>query len=584
VLNQDVLLDGQVRPVVSVGAKPVLARLRYVLVNHPDQFPAVVAAVGRAKRIGLDLQTTGLNPRTDRVRLLTLAVDDPACNVCSYVVDCSAVHPRSLWPALASAELLLHDGVRVLTFLARRGFEPPRFRDTRLLSQLLLAGTDESCRLEDCTRSELGITLNRSCHPSSWLRALTHDQIEQAGTHAAVLQPLYDRLAAKIEAAGLDRVADVEHRALPAIAWMASKGVPCDGRRWQQLAAAAKEEADRLRAELIAIGGEYDWDNAEQVKEALLRVGCRVPDTTKETLATAGNPIAALVCRYRKARSLVLTHGENWLKHVADEGRIYADWDQYGAVTGRMSVSAPSLQNTPGDHRYRECFRAPPGRVLVKADQSQIELRITAKVASESAMIEALVRGEDLHRLTALQMTGRSIVSDDERERAKPVNFGLIYGQGAETLREKARADFAVEMTLPEANRYRATFFATYQGIARWHDAIRSSAATETRTLTGRRALVKADDFYGGKANYVVQGTGADGLKLALALLWERRREVPGAFPVMAVHDEIVVECDVDQADAAADWLKRAMTDAMAPLIDPVPVKVEVSVGETWAG
>ena len=86
------------------------------------------------------------------------------------------------------------------------------------------------------------------------------------------------------------------------------------------------------------------------------------------------------------------------------------------------------------------------------------------------------------------------------------------------------------------------------------------------------------------KANTPVQGTGADGLKLALALLWERRAEMPGALPVLAVHDEIVVECGEDQAQQAAEWLKRAMVDAMAPLIDPVPVEVEVKVARTWGG
>ena len=81
-----------------------------------------------------------------------------------------------------------------------------------------------------------------------------------------------------------------------------------------------------------------------------------------------------------------------------------------------------------------------------------------------------------------------------------------------------------------------------------------------------------------------VQGTGADGLKLALALLWERRGECPGAFPVLAVHDEIVVEADEDKADAVAEWLKAAMEDAVAPLIAPVTVEVEVQVAQTWAG
>jgi DNA polymerase I-like protein with 3'-5' exonuclease and polymerase domains len=81
-----------------------------------------------------------------------------------------------------------------------------------------------------------------------------------------------------------------------------------------------------------------------------------------------------------------------------------------------------------------------------------------------------------------------------------------------------------------------------------------------------------------------VQGTGGDGLKMALALLWERRRECPGAVPVLAVHDEVVVECDEGQAEAATTWLKRVMVEAMAPLVDPVPVDVEVRVGRTWAG
>src|SRR5262245_34804847 len=138
----------------------------------------------------------------------------------------------------------------------------------------------------------------------------------------------------------------------------------------------------------------------------------------------------------------------------------------------------------------------------------------------------------------------------------------------------------------PRANaeRYKAVFFRTYAGVARWHQQIRWEQAAEVRTLAGRRVTVDPGGFYGAKANYVVQGTGGDGLKVALALLWERRHEVPGAFPVLAVHDEIVIEADADQADAVAAWLKRAMMDAMAPLIAPVPVEVEVKVGATWGG
>src|SRR5262249_57325705 len=112
-------------------------------------------------------------------------------------------------------------------------------------------------------------------------------------------------------------------------------------------------------------------------------------------------------------------------------------------------------------------------------------------------------------------------------------------------------------------------------GIKRWHDCIRWGRATETRTLTGRRVLVDADLSYGAKANYMIQGTGGDGIKLALALLWERRDQAQGAFPVMAVHDEIVVECAADQADRVRSWLEAAMVDAPAPLLGPVPGVVE---------
>jgi DNA polymerase-1 len=89
---------------------------------------------------------------------------------------------------------------------------------------------------------------------------------------------------------------------------------------------------------------------------------------------------------------------------------------------------------------------------------------------------------------------------------------------------------------------------------------------------------------YTEKLNSPVQGTGADGLKLALALLWERRDQAPGAFPVLVVHDEIVVECGRDEADAVSAWLRQAMTDAMSPLTAPVPVEVEVKVARTWGG
>jgi len=249
-----------------------------------------------------------------------------------------------------------------------------------------------------------------------------------------------------------------------------------------------------------------------------------------------------------------------------------------------MACAKPNLQNLPRDLRYRRCFVAQPGHVLVKADYSQIELRIAAKVAGEERMIDAYRAGQDLHTLTASQILGKADVTKAARQLAKAVNFGLLYGMGARGFRVYARSHYGVELSERQAEDYRAAFFRTYPALRRWHQSVGRSgdAPIETRTLAGRRcANVRR---FNEKLNLPVQGTGADGLKAALGLLRERRRACPGAAPVLVVHDEIVVECEADRVDATAAWLKQAMLDGMAPLVAPVPVEVEVTVAPTWGG
>jgi DNA polymerase-1 len=179
---------------------------------------------------------------------------------------------------------------------------------------------------------------------------------------------------------------------------------------------------------------------------------------------------------------------------------------------------------------------------------------------------------------------GTEDVTKEQRQLAKSLNFGLQFGMGARGFRDYARDHYGVDLTLEQAQEYRSAFFRTYPGLAAWHGRVGQSGdgPVETRTLMGRRRqqVVRFTE----KLNLPVQGSGADGLKLALALLWERRAECPGAFPVLVVHDEIVVECSEGHAGPVADWLKRAMLDGMRPLIDPVPVEVEVKVGKTWGG
>ena len=136
-----------------------------------------------------------------------------------------------------------------------------------------------------------------------------------------------------------------------------------------------------------------------------------------------------------------------------------------GAASGRMACSTPNLQNIPRDPAYRRCIRPAAGRVLVKADYSQIELRIAAQVSGDTAMQEAFRAGEDLHTTTARAVLGREPTKDD-RQLAKALNFGLLYGMGAERLRIYAQDEYGVTLSEAEAARFRQRFFQTYPGLA----------------------------------------------------------------------------------------------------------------------
>jgi DNA polymerase-1 len=567
--------------------------LPYRLVTDAADLELVAAALDEAPAVALDLETTGLDPRSDRVRLLSVAARTISGECFAYLVDCFATDPAPLFPLLAGRALVGHNLQFDLQFLARRGFEPGAAHDTMLLSQLV-HGTRRPRGFHTLARvaeRELGEKLPKELQRSDWSGALTPEQLGYAARDVLVLLPLLDALRAKIRETGQERVAAIEGRCLPAVAWLASSGVGFDPPAWEALAHEATKRAEALSARLDAAAprrdgcllteGAWNWSSPEQVREAFAAAGVALDSTDDGALAAADHPLAALLREYRSASKRASTYGPKWAAGAYRGGRLFAGWRQIGADPGRMACAAPNLQNLPRGGRYRACLTAPAGRVLVKADYSQIELRIAAKVAGERKMLACYRAGEDLHALTARLILGKEDVTGADRQVAKSLNFGLLYGMGAEGLRAYARSTYGVELTEDEARCYREAFFTAYPGLRRWHRSV-PRAPADTRTLTGRRR--QGVRRFTEKLNTPVQGTGADGLKAALALLWERRGDCPGAFPVLAVHDEIVVEADAGQADAAAAWLRQAMVGGMAPLIAPVPVEVEVKTSRTWGG
>jgi DNA polymerase-1 len=448
--------------------------------------------------------------------------------------------------------------------------------------------------LKDVVLRELGEKLDKEQQKADWSRQLTEEMLMYAAKDAQVLIPLHHKLAAKVEDADLERVMEIEHRALPAIVWMANAGVPFDEEGWRRHLKRVEEAKGRLKLELNRLapdypeGEEWNWNSWQQILKVFSLLGVDLPNTKEETLSRCNHPLALTLLEYRKTAKIVGTYGSSLLEKVED-GRIYASWWQIGAGTGRMACSNPNLQNLPPEARKH--IRAPEGRVLVTADYSQKELRIAAKISRDETMLAAFAEGLDIHTITARGLTGKEQVSKEDRKLAKAVNFGLLYGMGPEGLRNYARSSYGIEMAPEETERYWRNFFETYPGLKSWHDRewleLKRQANIQTRTLTGRRrtGVSKLTE----RLNSPVQGTGADGLKLALAYLWERRQECPGAVPILAVHDEIVVECSEDQTEQVEGWLKKAMIEGMDEVLNTpelegphVPIEVEVKSHRTW--
>jgi DNA polymerase-1 len=376
-------------------------------------------------------------------------------------------------------------------------------------------------------------------------------------------------------------------RALMAVQWMAGVGVALDWPRWEAFARDAAEAQGALLAELKECA-DINWQSNPQVMKYFVAKGAEIANTQAETLAALDDPVAALLVRYRGYQKLTSTYGLNWAAYL-HEGRIHADWWQIETRTGRMSCKNPNLQNVPRfalDSPHRACIVAPDGRVLVKCDYSQLELRAAAQIANEPTMLRAFHDGTDLHKLTAARVTGKPIteLTKADRQMAKAINFGFLFGMGANKFQAYAATNYGVEMSGAEAFNAREAFFSLYPKLRDWHSTQGGkweSPPIDTFTVLGRRR--KEVKFFAERLNSPIQGTGGDGIKNALALLWEHPL-ADDIFPVLCVHDEIVVEAPAERGAEALDWLTGYMKLGMAAYLTDVPVEVEATIARNWAG
>lgn len=572
------------------------------LVESDREARRVVADLLTLPVVGLDTETLGLDPRQDRLRLVQLATTDGKVFIFDlFRLDVHLLAP--LFEASCGPILVAHNAKFDLGFLAAAGLPVPshtRLFDTILAALLIEASAATPPRgyfgLEGVVSRFLGVELDKTEQVSDWSGPLSAPQLDYAAIDAAVMVPLHAVLAEQLREHDLERVFRLEMRALPAVVWLEANGAPFDADAWMVLAEQAVrrqlESEQRLSQEAGTLGDDgvatLNWRSPQQVGKLLAERGHVVPNVTEDTLLGLADvePLARLLLDYREAAKKVGTYGLAFLKHLhPTTGRIHPDWQQLRSRAGRMACSKPNLQQVPKMPAYRACFKPSAGRVLVKADYSQIELRIAAQLAPDARLIAAYQAGEDVHTITAGEVLGRTngSVTTGDRQAAKAINFGLLFGCGAATLRASAKSQFGVELSEAEAVQFRSRFFDVFAGIKAWHRRQPGrDRPIDTRSLAGRRRLGVAN--FSEQLNTPVQGSGADGFKAGLALLWETRERCPSALPVLVVHDEVVVECDEADADLARDWLVDCLTRGMEAFLTEVPVVVETSIALDWSG
>jgi DNA polymerase I-like protein with 3'-5' exonuclease and polymerase domains len=337
---------------------------------------------------------------------------------------------------------------------------------------------------------------------------------------------------------------------------------------------------------------DINLDSHQQLTQALERLGIPVPDSTRnwklQPLA-AQYPVVATLLEYRTVQKALTSYGQNMIELInPTTHRLHADFRQIGAPTGRFSCTNPNIQQVPHAVEYRRCFSGfPEGRRLVIADYSQIELRILAEFSGDRGFIDAFRSGADLHRVTAAEVFNVALdqVTREQRDFAKRLNFGVVYGIGAQ------RFSIMTGSSLAEAENILRKYFATYRGLDTYLRAAADRAVNDRQARTGSGRLVRfrydeqdrqqiSMTKRNGK-NTPIQGTSADILKRALRLLRDELVDT-NAQIVNIIHDEIVVEADADEAEEVALKVERAMVAAGEEYVKTVPVKVETEIADEW--
>ncbi len=393
---------------------------------------------------------------------------------------------------------------------------------------------------------------------------------------------------------------------IPVLAHMEQLGIAIDTAAFAHFLEDVQQEIDaRTKDVYEAAGTTFNIRSAQQLGEVLFST-LKLPSAGKTKggqLSTAqerleklsGHPVVDAVLEFRKLEKLRSTYLEPLPKLMDANNRIHSHFNQWATATGRLSSSNPNLQNIPVrgalGQRMRTCFVPQAGHALISADYSQVELRVLAHMSQDPVLLQAFQEEKDIHTNTAALIYGLEAhaVSADQRRNAKTINFGLIYGMGAQKLAQELRISTA------EAKAFIENYFKHLQQLKRFYESIEADAKAHgfVSTLAGRRRAVPDIHSTNGQKfalarrqaiNTVIQGSAADIIKLAmLSVAHDARLHELNAHLALQVHDELVLEVPKEHAQEAGARVAELMS-AVQPAGQglSVPLAVDWAIGNNW--
>ncbi len=591
-----------------------LPKPNYEYITNGEDVGRVIEDILRYNIIEVDTETTGFDPFTKKITLAQIGIPGK-----SYVFDVrhdterSSVHLDQLKPVLANKDILklLQNAVFDMKMLKiHAGYYLENIYDTMLVEQLFNLGrVGRGARLSDIVLKYLGLILPKE--PATTFQDYNQEfkpfQLEYAANDVAILSLIRDLQTPRIISEGFENVCRLEFEFTKPMCEMELNGINIDKDKWRVMMADIETErggefaliqqllTDSYGKNVLFGVPVVNLDSPKQLLKALKDYGLPNLDSTAEAALKRYKdvPVVKSLLKFRKLNKLMSTYGETLLDKIhPTTGRLHTRFRQM-VSTGRMSSSAPNLQNIPKKQKYRSCFVAKPGYSLVTADMSGAELRILGNISEDEVFIECYANGIDLHTRTASEVfdTPMDKVKAVMRGSAKAINFGLCYGLSKYGLAER------LKITEKEADRMINTYFERYSGVKTYLDSAARGAIKNgfSQTVSGRKRFYNVPP-YGhpdrkkvqrsverAAKNAGIQGANADTIKESMILVVDRlEKSGLDAKLLLTVHDEVVVEVRNDQIKEASDIVSQSLIDGFATYFHKIPMETDALEGPCW--